>query len=246
MIRLRTAMVAAAVCLAGAAQAATIKALCDSPLEPALPAIAEAFRKATGHSVTFAFAPSPAIRKRVADGEAADLVIVQPDISGALAQQGKVDPGDHPAFARIGIGLAARADAAARDIGAADALKQALLKADTILFNTIASGNYFAAVLEKLGLADAVKAKVTRTAPAETFDRLAGSTGDAVAVGTIPQIRADRRLRLLGALPAELQRYLQYAAVPTTGTTNMKAVVAFIRFLSTPAAKAQLAAAGVE
>jgi molybdate transport system substrate-binding protein len=235
-----------AILLTGAAQAASIKVLSDGPLAPALPAIGEAFRQKTGNSVEFAFAPSPVIRKRIAGGETADVVIIQPDAIAELAQNGKADPGDHPAFARVGVGLAARADAPSRDTKTPDALKQVLRRADSIVFNNVASGNYFAKVLERLGIADEVKGKIARIGPADVFPRILGGTGDDIAVGTITLIRADRRLKLIGALPAELQSYLTYAAVPMTGTPNMKIAIEFIRFLSTPAAKAQLAAAGVE
>ena len=240
------ALTVVAVSLCGAAQAVTIKALCDTPLEPALPAIAETFRKKTGHQVEFTFAPSPIVRKKIADGESADLVIVQPDFTGALALEGKVDPGDHPTFARVGMGLAARADAAARDIKTSDTLKQALLKADTIVFNNVASGNAFAKVLERLGIGEEVKTRIVRTGAADVFEQILKTSGDDIAVGTIALIRADKRLKLLGPLPAEFQSYIPYAAVPMTGTKNMKAVAEFIRFLFTPAVKAQLAAAGVD
>jgi molybdate transport system substrate-binding protein len=243
----RCALIACfAVLLAGAAEAATVKVLCDGPLAPALPAIGEAFKKKTGHQVEFAFAPSPVIHKRIMDGESADVVIVQPNDLVELAAKGKVDPGDHPAFGRVGIGLAARAEAPARDIKTADALKQVLLRADTIVFNTVASGNQFAKVLERLGIAEEVKAKLVRTEPGKMYEPVLNGTGDDLAAGTTSQIRADKRLKLLGPLPAELQSYLQYAALPLTGTPNMKAAVEFIRFLFTPAVKAQLAAAGVE
>lgn len=229
-----------------AAQAATIKVLCDGPLEPALRPVAEAFQKKTSHKVEFVFAPSPVIRKKIADGETADLVIIQPDVIAELAANGKVDAGDHPAFGRVGIGLAARANAPAREIKTADALKDVLRRADIIVFNTVASGNYFAKVLERIGIAEDVKAKVVRTGAADVFERMLQGSGDGVAVGTIPLILADKRLKLIGALPAELQSYLQYAAVPMTGSPNQKTAVAFIRFLFTPPVKAQLAAAGVD
>ena len=115
-----------------------------------------------------------------------------------------------------------------------------------IVFNNVASGNEFAKVLERLGIAEEVKAKVVRTEPRETFERILAGSGDDLAVGTLTQIRADKKLRLIGALPAELQSYLQYAAVPMTGAPNMKAAVEFVRFLFTKPVKAQLAAAGVE
>ena len=115
-----------------------------------------------------------------------------------------------------------------------------------IVFNNVASGNEFAKVLERLGIAEEVKGKVVRTEPRETFERILTGSGDDLAVGTLTQIRADKKLRLIGALPAELQSYLQYAAVPMTGAPNMKAAVEFVRFLFTKPVKAQLAAAGVE
>jgi len=228
------------------AQAATIKVLCDGPLAPALPAVGEAFKKKTGHQVEFAFAPSPVIHKRITDGESADVVIVQPNFLAELAARGKVDPGDHPSFGRIGIGLAARADAPTRDIKTPDALKQALLKADTIVFNNVASGNAFAKVLERLGIAEDVKTKVVRTEPGKMYEPILNGSGDDIAVGTLTQIRTDKRLKLIGPLPPELQSYLQYAAIPMTDAPNMKAAVEFVRFLFTPAVKAQLDAAGVE
>jgi molybdate transport system substrate-binding protein len=243
----RRALIAClAVLLAGAAQAATIKVLCDGPLAPALPAVGEAFKKKTGHQVEFTFAPSPVIHKRITEGEGADIVIVQPNFLAELAAKGKVDPGDHPAFGRIGIGLAARADTPARDIRTADALKQALQRADAIVFNNVASGNEFAKVLERLGIAEEVKSKVVRTDPARTFERILAGSGDDLAVGAITLIRADKKLKLIGALPAELQSYLYYAAVPTTGAPNMKAAIEFVRFLFSKPVKAHLAAAGVE
>jgi molybdate transport system substrate-binding protein len=243
---LRATIACLVILLPATAHAASIKVLCDGPLEPVLPAIGEAFRAKTGHQVEFVFAISPVIRKKIADGEAADLVIIQPDFLAELAASGKVDAGDHPAFGRVGIGLAARAEAPPRDVKTPDALKQVLRRADTIVFNSVASGNYFAKVLERLGIADDVKAKIVRTGATEVFEQILRGSGDDIAVGVVTLILADKRLRLVGALPAELQSYLSYGAVPMTGTANPKIAVDFIRFLSSPAAKAQLSAAGVE
>ena len=74
-----------------------------------------------------------------------------------------------------------RANAPSRDIKTAEALKQVLLSADTIVFNNVASGNYFAKVLERLGIAEAVKAKIVRTAPREVYERILPGSGDDIA-----------------------------------------------------------------
>src|SRR4051812_48794601 len=199
---MRRALIACfAVLLAGAAEAATIKVLCDGPLEPVLPAIGEAFKKKTRHQVEFVFASSPVIHRRIMDGESADVVIVQPNFLAELASAGKVDAGDHPAFGRGGIGVAARADAPSRDIKTADALKQVLLKADTIVLNNVASENQFAKVLDRFGIAEEVTARVIRTEPGKMSEPILSGSKDDIAAGTVTQIRAEKRLKLIGPLP---------------------------------------------
>lgn len=228
----------------GAALAAEIRVLSDGPLEPALVKIGEAFRRDTGNQVTFVFAPSPVIQKRVTSGEMADVLIVQPDFVEELAKAGKVALGERPVISRVGLGLATRADTPGRDISTPETFKQALLNADSLVFNNVASGNYFAKVLDRLGIADAIKDKIVRMSPAEVFNRVLHSKGNDIAVGTITLIMATKGLKLIGALPAEFQSYIIYTAAPMTNAEQPETAKAFIRFLASPQSKDAFAAAG--
>lgn len=223
-----------------------IKVLSDGPLRPALVQIGEAFHRDSGHPVEFSFGNSPVVHKKVADGEAADVLIIQPNFVAELVKSGKVVAGDHPVVGRVGLGLAARADAPARDISTTEAFKQALLKADSLIFNNVASGNHFAKVLERLGIAEAVKSKIVRAEPAVVFDRVVQGTGNDIGVGTIPLINSTKGLQLIGPLPAEVQSYIVYAAAPMTSSTAPQAGKAFINFLASRAAKEMFAANGVD
>jgi molybdate transport system substrate-binding protein len=227
-----------------------IKVLSDGPLEPALVQIGEAFRSTSGYQVEFIFGTSPVVHKKVVGGEAADVLIIQPNFMEELVKAGKVVAGEHPVIARVGIGLAARADAPARDIATPEALKQALLSADSIIYNNVAvsgsSGNHFAKVLDRLNIADTVKAKTVRVDPAAVFDRVIQGTPNDIGVGTIPLIVATKGLRLVGPLPAELQSYIVYTVAPMTSAKSPQAAKAFIGYLTTPAAKSAFAAAGVQ
>jgi molybdate transport system substrate-binding protein len=101
------------------------------------------------------------------------------------------------------------------DVSTFQGLKQALQSADTLIFNNVASGNYFATVLERLGIAEAVKTKVTRTTPPDVIARIVQGKGSDIGVYPVTLIVADRRLKLIGALPSELQSYIAYAAERT-------------------------------
>lgn len=208
--------------------------------------IGEAFRRARGSQVAFAFGPSPVIHKKVADGETADVLIIQPHFVGELVQAGKVVPGEPRVVGRVGVGLAVRADAPARDISTTEAFKHTLLNADAVIFNNVASGDYFATVLERLGIAETVKAKVMRLDPVAVYDRVMQGKGYDIGVGGIPVINAMQDLRLLRPLPAEIQSYIVYAAAQITSSTSPQAGKIFIDFLASPAAKAAFAAHGVE
>jgi len=223
-----------------------IKVLSDGPLQPALATIGEALRRESGHQVEFTFGTSPVIHKKVVDGEVADVLLIQPNFVDELVKSGKVVAGEHTVIGRVGIGLAARADAAARDIGTVEAFKQVLLNADALVFNNVASGNYFATVLDRLNIAEAVKTKVVRLPPAAVFARLSQGKGNDIGVGTIPQINADKNLRLLGSLPADVQSYIVYTAVPMSTAPSPQGARAFIAFLGSSAAKALFLANGVE
>ncbi len=223
--------------------AAEIKVFCDGPLEPALIRVIERFHSDSGHTVKFVFGLSPVLHKRVINGETGDLVIVQPNFIEGLVKAGKVEAGDHPVIARVSIGFMVRAGANAPDVSTSEAVKQALLKVDTLVFNNVATGNAFAKILERLGIADALKDKIVRMGPAEVTTRILQGTGNELGVGPTPLIRADKRLTLAGALPAELQSYILYAAAPMTNAPAPNAASEFIQFLASPQAKAQFAAA---
>ncbi len=223
-----------------------VKVMSDGPLRPAFEQITEAFRRETGNQLEFVFGTSPVIHKKVADGEAADVLVIQPNFVAELVKAGKVAPGEHPVVGRVGFGLAARADAPAQDISTTEAFKRVLVNADSLIFNNVASGNYFAKVLERLGIAEAVKAKVVRLDPFAVNDRVIQGKGNDIGVGVIPLINTTKGLRLLGPLPAEMQSYIVYVAAPMTSSTSPRGGKAFISFLASPAAKAAFAANGVE
>ena len=171
-----------------------LRVLADTPLRPALLEIGEAFRRGgRGQQVEFVFDSSPAILEKLAAGETADVLIVQPDHIADLMKSGTVVRGEHPLIGRVGLGLAIRADAPPQSIATEGLLREVLLKADTLLFNTVVSGDQFAAVLERMNLTNAVKSKVVRLPPGPAiYDRVIRGKGNDIAAGVIPSSTRPR------------------------------------------------------
>lgn len=223
-----------------------LKVISDGPLEPALVQIAEAFHRESGPRVDFVFGTSPVIHDKIANGESADVLILQPNFIAELVASGRLVAGEHAVIARVGLGLMARADAPAVDISTMESFKETLLNASSLIFNNVASGNYFASLLERLGIGEAVSKKIVRTESSFVFQRILQGDRSDIGVATIPLIKATRGLRLLGPLPAELQSYIGYAAALMKSATSPRAALAFISFLDGDAAKAAFAKHSVE
>src|SRR5262249_20383427 len=111
------AALAAAVLLAtsGGAGAAGLKVRVATAMKAAMDQLAAAFEQATPHKVVVGYGPSGALAKRIAAGEAADLVVFAGGVDELIAQ-GKIVPAGRTDIARAKIGVAVRRGAPKPDV----------------------------------------------------------------------------------------------------------------------------------
>ena len=102
-----------------------------------------------------------ALLKSIAEGAAADVVILTKEGIDQLVAQGAVLPETRLELGRSGVGMAVRAGAPKPDISSFEALKRTLVSAESVGHSKQgASGLYFAGLLEKHGLANKLKKRV--------------------------------------------------------------------------------------
>jgi molybdate transport system substrate-binding protein len=175
-------------------------------------------------------------------------VIVPPGVMDAFAQAGRVDA-ERVALGRVGQGIAVRPGAPIPDLSSVDALKRALLEADSVVFNRATGGQYIESMLRKIDVYERIERKTTRYASAaQVMDHLLQGTGREMGFAPMTEIMLykDKGLRFAGPLPPEVQQHNAYVASPMRGAANAQAAATLVRFLGTPPAKAALAAGGVE
>lgn len=237
----------AGMALAQVAAAAEITVLSGGAVEPGLKAAAAAFEKETGHTVKITFNTTPAMRKRVGAGDTFDVVIAPPAAIKDFAAAGKVGE-DGVNVGRVGSGIAVRPGAPEPDVSSADAIKRAVLEAESIVFNRASTGIYIENMLKKMGVYDQIESKTVRYPDAfAVMDHLLKGKGKEIGFGPITEILLfkDKGLRLIGPLPAEIQNYTSYVAAPMSAGTNKQVAGAFVRFLGGPG-KPLFVAAGIE
>ncbi len=246
----RSTIVATLVCLfAPLSHGAEIDVLSAGAVEPGLHAAADAFRKATGDEVKIRFATAPALRQRVGNDESADVLIAPPAVIDELAKAGKVDANARIPVGRVGVGVAVRQGAPLPGVSSAEALKRAVLEAESLVYNQASTGTYVHGLLQRLGAADAAAAKTKRYPDGDAvMAHLIKGSGKEVGFGAITEIMlyADKGLRFVGPLPPDVQNYTDYAAVPLATGKNPAGAKKFLEYLSGAEAKRVFAEKGIQ
>ena len=224
-------------------KASELKVIAGGSMTSALNQLGPEFEHATGHTVVIHFDSTPNIIKQVTSGEPVDLGVVPVDVFKDAAAKARFGPTID--IARVGYGVAIRAGAPKPDVSTSDALKKTLLDAKSIAYlPSSAAGAYVTGVFERLGIAEAMKAK-TKVQTSTTAIPQAVAKGEAELGVFLTNVLIAPDVELAGSFPKELQQELVFTAAVATESKNVDAAKAFIDFLRTPAAIAVLKAAGL-
>jgi molybdate transport system substrate-binding protein len=241
-------LMTACLAVSGAGSAAEIKVLAAGGMQPGLNAAAKVFRDKTAVEVKFTYEPPVDLGKRVAGGEAADLVVSSPAVIADLTKAGKVLADGQMHLGRVGVGVVAREAAPPPDVSSVQALKTSLIDAEAVVYNTASSGTYIEGMLKKIGVFDQIERKLVRlwdgTAVMHT---LMEGRGREFGFGGITDILLyrDQGLRLVGPLPAEIQNYANYSAAVISAAPNAEAAKAFVAYLASRDGRALFVANGI-
>jgi molybdate transport system substrate-binding protein len=229
------------------AHAETVQILAAGAVQGAIKRIEPAFLAASGHRLHALFDTVGALRDRVLAGHGADVVILSAAGMQALGKAGRIDPQTVVDLGTISVALAVRKGAAAPDVSSSpEALKRTLLAAASIAYADPArgatAGAHFAHVIERLGIADAIKARV----------RVLGFGGDviegvargelAIGISQSSEIAAHPGVTLAGHLPAPFAHQTRYLAAQLNDAPAK--AEAFLLFLRGPQGRAALTAMG--
>ena len=202
------------------------------------------FEKAAGVKATVEFRLTSVLRKEIGNGAAFDIVLLPREELDGLARAGRIAADTIADVTRSLVGLAVRAGAAKPDIATVAGLKQALLGAQSIAYSDGPSGAYIAALLHRLGIAEAMKSKTTLTS--RPVAELMASGEAEIGMQQIVAILPVKGAELVGPLPSELQNVIIYAAGLSTAAQNGAGAKRCIDFMRSPAAAELIRAKGMQ
>lgn len=201
------------------------------------------FELAHDCTVARVYDSSVAAMKRIAAGEAGDVAVFTAAAIDDLIAQGKMAA--RTDLARSFVGIAVRRGARRPDIATPDKFTAALLAAKSVAHSkTGASGLYFVSLTERLGIAEAIRAK------AVVIDGIVGTLaarGEAeIAVQQVSELMQADGVDIVGRLPDELQSITMFSAGMFTASAQPGLADAFVADLASPKHAALIRRKGME
>jgi molybdate transport system substrate-binding protein len=200
--------------------------------------------KAAGSPINADFAPTLALLDRLRAGEAADVAILTAQGIDDLIAEGVIASGTRTDIARSFVGLAVKAGAPKPDITTVERFKATLLEARSVAYSKIgASGIFFAGLLDRLGIAGAVRSLIVPSG--FTAERLITGEAD-LAVQQISELMMVPGIEVVGPLPSEIQTVAIFAGGLLTRSSHPEYATALLRSFASPDIAPVLQRTGLE
>lgn len=247
--------VAAAIAVGSAPDAATqgvgsnsgeLRVFTTRSIATVLEKIGPDFERRTGRQLRITTDVAVRMVRRINAGEPFDLLVAAPAQIDELIRAGKIIPETRTDLARSGIGVAVRASAPKPDVSSVDAFKSALMAARSIAYlKEGQSGVYVAGVLERLGIADAIRSKLTLP-DTDIVSELVSRGEIELGIVVVTQILTSEGVALAGPLPSEIQSYITFTGGISATARSIDAAKDLMAALKSPLALHVMKSQGME
>lgn len=194
-----------------------------------------AYRQHAGQSVAIESVGGVDAARRVAAGEAFDVVILASDAIDKLIASGHVLAGSKVDLVHSGVAVAVRTGAPQPDISSEDAVRQAILAARNISYSTGPSGVALAKLFERWGIAEQIKDRIVTPPPGVPVGSLVAKGEVALGFQQLSEMLNIEGLSVLGPLPPAIQITTTFSAGICSTSRQPEAVRALLDYLRAPA-----------
>jgi molybdate transport system substrate-binding protein len=227
----------------------TLKIMSAGAVEGLVRMLAPDFTRACGHELDLNFDTVGALRDRFVAGESADVIILSVPAIQALESENRVLAGSRTDLGRAAVGIAVRDGMLMPDISTVKAFRRALLHANSIAANDPAhggsSGIYLAGLLDKMGMADAIRPKLVLGRTGREVAHLVASGKAELGITFTSEFVPIEGTRVVGPFPKEIGFLNGYAAaLPAEAGSDVAR--SFLEFLTRPDSRACFKAFGLE
>jgi len=198
--------------------------------------LVDAYQRHSGQRVAIESVGGVDAAKRVAAGEAFDVVILASDAIDKLVAAGHLLAGSKVDLVHSGVAVAVRKGAPQPDISSEDAVRQAILAARNISYSTGPSGVALAKLFERWGIAEQIKDRIVTPPPGIPVGSLVAKGEVALGFQQLSEMLNLEGLAVLGPLPPAIQITTTFSAGVCASSQQAEAVRAMLGYMASPAA----------
>lgn len=177
------------------------------------------------------------LERSLENGAAFDVAILSDWAVDELVKSGKAIGTTRLSLARAAIGLCVHVGAVKPKIDTVDTFKEAMVKADSVAVtaatNPGSARHALEQAFERLGIANVMKPKTILTPVNQATQWVADGKAQ-FAINYVSNILSAPGVDLVGAIPEELQRYIDFDVVSATTSKDSQAVRALLKFFGEP------------
>ena len=215
--------------------AAEVTVMSGGAVKSAFTEAVKAWERKTGNKVHATFAPAGDLRKKVAAGESADVLIVPRENLADFEKNGALAAGTQVDLAGVAMGAAVRKGAPMPDISTPEALKHTLLEARSLTYmdpTRGTSGKHFdESVLPALGIRDEVRKKAVLGEGGYIAEKVARGEVE-MAFHQMTEMLPVEGVTVVGPLPKELNKVTVYSGAVMKGAKHASEAKSLLEYLA--------------
>ncbi len=198
------------------------------------------FTERSGHTVAIESVGGVDAVRRVQAGEVFDVVILASDAIDKLIVAGAVTPDSRVDLIHSGVAVAVRAGEKLPHIASEQAVKRAVLAANSISYSTGPSGVALAELFEHWGIAEEIKSRMVQAPSGVPVGTLVASGQVALGFQQLSELLHVDGITVVGPLPAAIQIITIFSAgLPVRHNTDggrAAAIKSLLDFMASPEA----------
>ncbi|MGC4029858.1 MAG: substrate-binding domain-containing protein [Steroidobacteraceae bacterium] len=198
-----------------------------------LAVLADQYRRASGQAVTAEAAGGVDVARRVAGGEAFDVVVLGAGVIDRLIAEGHAR-GPRIDLVRSGVAVAVRAGAARPDVSSEAAVRAAVERAASISYSTGPSGIYLEKLFARWGILETLRPRIIVPPPGVPVGTLVADGRVELGFQQLSELMTLPGIEVLGPLPPEIQLFTVFSGAIADVTDRAEGARALLMYLARP------------
>ena len=172
------------------------------------------------------------VARRVAAGEAVDIVVLSSDAIDKLTEGGQLSAAGRVDLMNSEIAVAAPAGAPSPSLADEAAVRGAVVAAASVSYSTGPSGRYLEKLFDRWGILGSLRARIIVPPPGVPVARLVASGEVKLGFQQLSELLGVPGIDVLGPLPATIQHVTTFTGAVTPRCKSSDAARNFLAFLA--------------